>query len=85
MILFFFNKFIFWSFLGYAIGSFIGGLMFKYVTEHKHVWQIFSIFGVICSIAHLILHKTLLSEKSEVSDKVEYKNPTEAIKSTYES
>ncbi|RZC43212.1 major facilitator superfamily domain-containing protein 6 [Asbolus verrucosus] len=68
--------------VGYAIGSILGGLLFKYVGN-KHTLQIFSAFGLLCSIAHSLIHRTLLhrplSEKS-----VEYKNPEEAYKATLE-
>ncbi|KAJ8961416.1 hypothetical protein NQ318_014662 [Aromia moschata] len=71
---------------GYAIGSLIGGVLYKYVGG-RNTMQVFSAFGVVCSIAHLVLHKTLLKDHEEpaINGEPEYKSPEEALKSTYET
>ncbi|XP_057663490.1 uncharacterized protein LOC130898309 isoform X1 [Diorhabda carinulata] len=68
---------------GYAVGSFMGGLLYKYLGG-KCTLQIFSLIALVCSIVHLILHKTIL--KPVESTKVyEYKSPEEAIATTLEN
>ena len=70
--------------VGYAIGSILGGVMFEYLGSQSTL-QVFSAFGLLCSIAHALLHRTVLRkellEKSE--EIVEYKSPEEAYKATY--
>ncbi|KAJ3666482.1 hypothetical protein Zmor_001923 [Zophobas morio] len=70
--------------VGYAIGSILGGVMFEYLGSQSTL-QVFSAFGLLCSIAHALLHRTVLRkellEKSE--EIVEYKCPEEAYKATY--
>ncbi|CAG9836968.1 unnamed protein product [Diabrotica balteata] len=63
---------------GYAIGSLLGGTLYKYLGG-KPTIQIFSFIAVICSILHLVLHKTILKTEESV-DQVEYKSPEDAIK-----
>lgn len=68
--------------LGYAIGSFFGGLLYKYIGG-TNAMQVFSAFGVLCSVSHLVLHKTLLQHHDvpTANGQSEYKSPEEAIKS----
>ncbi|XP_064212552.1 major facilitator superfamily domain-containing protein 6-A [Tribolium castaneum] len=64
--------------IGYAIGSILGGVLYEYLGS-QYTLQIFSAFGLICSLSHLLLHKTIL--RLEVPEKsVEYKSPEEAYK-----
>ncbi|KAJ8921768.1 hypothetical protein NQ315_008393 [Exocentrus adspersus] len=67
---------------GYAIGSFIGGILYKYIGG-KNAMQVFSAFGVLCSVSHLVLHKTVLDKYDipSVDGQPEYKNPEDALKS----
>jgi MFS family permease len=69
---------------GYAIGSILGGFLFEYLGS-KHTLQIFSAFGLLCSIAHAVLHRTVL--RKQLPEKnlpvVEYKSPEDAYKGTY--
>nr|CAI5862004.1 unnamed protein product [Callosobruchus analis] len=72
---------------GYAIGSFIGGILYKYIGG-RNTMHLFSAFGVICSISHLMLHKTYLTNKDGLKKKdntAEYKSPEEAVKITYQT
>jgi MFS family permease len=70
--------------VGYAIGSILGGFLFEYLGS-KHTLQIFSAFGLLCSIAHAVLHRTVL--RKQLPEKnlpvVEYKSPEDAYKGTY--
>ncbi|KAJ8938551.1 hypothetical protein NQ314_011440 [Rhamnusium bicolor] len=68
---------------GYAIGSIFGGILYKYIGG-SNAMQVFSVIGVLCSVTHLVLHKTILQEDevSKVNGQTEYKNPEEAIKAT---
>lgn len=65
---------------GYALGSFMGGLLYKYIGG-KHTLQIFSLIALACSILHSILHKTIL-KPVESTVVYEYKSPEDAIKMT---
>ncbi|XP_044257866.1 major facilitator superfamily domain-containing protein 6-A [Tribolium madens] len=71
--------------IGYAIGGILGGVLYEYVGS-QHTLQIFSVFGLICSLSHLLLHKTVLRLKvpEKNAQSVEYKSPEEAYKATYE-
>ncbi|CAH0559127.1 unnamed protein product [Brassicogethes aeneus] len=72
--------------VGFAVGSFIGGILFQYIGGQKTL-QVFSVFGVMCSIVHLVLHKTVLATgKSETKeDDCKYKSPQEALMVTYQN
>ncbi|GJQ87501.1 hypothetical protein Trydic_g10019 [Trypoxylus dichotomus] len=62
---------------GYALGSFFGGVLYKYVGG-KATYQIFTAFALICSVSHVIIHKRFLKEEDEddIDDKyVEYEVP----------
>ncbi|KAJ8983003.1 hypothetical protein NQ317_014299 [Molorchus minor] len=69
---------------GYALGSFIGGILYNYIGG-RNAMQVFSAFGVVCSIAHLVLHKTILvkHEMPNSNGQTDYKTPEEAIKTTH--
>ncbi|CAH1959220.1 unnamed protein product [Acanthoscelides obtectus] len=72
---------------GYAIGSFIAGILYKYIGG-RNTMHLFSVFGVLCSITHLVLHKTYLKNKEGLKKKEnvsEYKSPDEAVKITYDT
>ncbi|XP_018565795.1 major facilitator superfamily domain-containing protein 6 [Anoplophora glabripennis] len=66
---------------GYAIGSFLGGILYKCIGG-RNAMQVFSAFGVLCSISHLVLHKTILQNHEVPTEdgQSEYKSPEEAIK-----
>ncbi|XP_066259293.1 major facilitator superfamily domain-containing protein 6 isoform X2 [Euwallacea similis] len=72
--------------IGYSIGSIIGGLLYKYIGG-KNTFQVFSALGVLCSVSHLVLHKTYLKGHEapvNLTNNVEvaYKSPEEAAKVT---
>lgn len=69
--------------LGYALGSFVGGLLYNYVGG-RATYQIFTGFALICSVAHVLIHKLFLTEEDEddIDDKyVEYQVPQEKTES----
>ncbi|CAG9823296.1 unnamed protein product [Phaedon cochleariae] len=68
---------------GYAIGSFIGGILYNYMGG-RNAMQVFSLLGVLCSIVHLLLHKTVLRQREtdKSNGHIEYKPPDLAIKIT---
>ncbi|XP_066141129.1 major facilitator superfamily domain-containing protein 6 [Euwallacea fornicatus] len=70
--------------IGYSIGSIMGGVLYKYIGG-KNTFQVFSALGVLCSVSHLVLHKTYLKgHETPVSlmdnSGVAYKSPEEAVK-----
>ncbi|KAL1505718.1 hypothetical protein ABEB36_005218 [Hypothenemus hampei] len=72
--------------VGYSIGSIIGGLLYKFVGG-KSAFHVFSAVGVLCSVSHLIIHKTYLrGSEAPVTlsgnNEVFYKSPEEAVKVT---
>lgn len=68
--------------VGYAIGSILGGLLFKYLGN-KYTLQIFCAFGLVCSISHALIHRFVLPPQLNKSmDTVEYNSPEEAYKAT---
>ncbi|XP_050312924.1 major facilitator superfamily domain-containing protein 6 [Anthonomus grandis grandis] len=72
--------------VGYAFGSILGGILYKYIGG-KYAFQAFSCLAILCSVTHLILHKTCLKRyEAPVSldwkDEVEYKSPKEAVETT---
>lgn len=72
--------------IGYSIGSILGGFLYSYVGGRATL-QIFSVFGVICGITHLVLHKTLLTDGKSLKEEIEeaqYKSPEDAMKATYD-
>lgn len=46
-------------FVGYALGSVIGGLFYKFLGGKK-TFMIFMVFGLICGVSHFVIHKTVL-------------------------
>nr|CAH7741196.1 unnamed protein product [Callosobruchus chinensis] len=72
---------------GYAIGSFVAGILYKYIGG-RNTMHVFSAFGVLCSILHLVLHKTYLRNRDGLKKKdntTEYKSPDDAVKITYQT
>lgn len=65
--------------LGYAIGAVLGGFLYRYVGG-RGALQIFSAIGVISSIAHYVLHMTVLRncKPPDASKENGYKSPAEA-------
>lgn len=58
----------------------LGGFLYRYLGG-KGALQVFSSIGVICSITHLVLHKTLLRhcEIPESKADIDYKSPADAV------
>ncbi|XP_030759296.1 major facilitator superfamily domain-containing protein 6 [Sitophilus oryzae] len=69
--------------VGYALGSILGGILYKYIGG-KYSLHVFSAIGLLCSISHLVIHKTLLKEpvESDDSQSAQYKSPQDAVKMT---
>lgn len=67
-------------FVGYAIGSMIGGVLYSQVGG-KTALRIFCGIALTCGIIHFILCKTVLSKKDDIT-KAKYQSPTEAIQIT---
>ncbi|KAF7270477.1 hypothetical protein GWI33_016547 [Rhynchophorus ferrugineus] len=72
--------------VGYAFGSILGGILYKYIGG-KSSLHVFSALGLLCSISHLIIHKTLLKNRDlppelDRNDHVQYKSPEDAVKTT---
>nr|XP_022901741.1 major facilitator superfamily domain-containing protein 6-A-like [Onthophagus taurus] len=53
---------------GYAIGGILGGVIYKYLGG-RYTFQIFSTFALLCSLIHVILHKTILKSHFDEDDR----------------
>ncbi|KAI4458100.1 hypothetical protein MML48_7g00009172 [Holotrichia oblita] len=49
---------------GYALGSFLGGVLYKYVGGQA-TYQIFTAFALICSVSHVVIHMKFLGDEFE--------------------
>lgn len=73
-----------WIVLGYAIGSLIGGFLYKYSGGQKAL-QIFSSIALCCAIIHFILYVTILKNSAPGKSEKNYKSPEEALQSVTDS
>ncbi|XP_044737446.1 major facilitator superfamily domain-containing protein 6 [Chrysoperla carnea] len=65
---------------GYAIGSLIGGFLYKY-SGGQRALQIFSSIALCCAIIHFILYVTILKNSAPGKSEKNYKSPEEALQS----